>query len=476
MNSLKCRALVACALASLFASSRAFAQSAPSPDAGVAPGASPSSTLASPPAHTINSPEQNQPQPPSPPQAIPTPQPLDHPPSTTAAPAHAAPAAPEAPAAQSPIPLRAYGFIRAMIDLSNGVETFTNPNASAITAAVNPVFLQAPDDPYLSFQIQQSRVGLMINERGPVRGQIELDFIHFDQSTPTTAAFPRVRIAEVQLALDAKHRFFLGQNWDIFSPTNPFSANPVGNLFQAGNAGFMRHQLGWVGTFGLVELAAALGFQGANNGPTYNFLEMDAVPTGSLRAAIRTQTHGWFGLSAIATAPRYASGAMTERRLSLGLDAFADLKFGPLELRAAGYFGQNLANIGALTLSQGRFGQDVDEIGGYLSAKISAGVHAFTATVGAAAVLTNNVAIGYAPASTNAMGVSTAAVRNAALGPGIVSNLGARASYAANVWRGLSLVIEPFVYRTEHALAPDDQRLGSVRLAMGLETGAVYNF
>jgi hypothetical protein len=185
--------------------------------------------------------------------------------------------------------LRAYGFIRAMIDLSNGVESFTNPNASAITAAVNPVFLQAPDEVYLSFQVQQSRVGLMINERGPVRGQIEFDFIHFDQSTPTTAAFPRVRIAEVQIALDAKHRFCLGQNWDIFSPTNPFSANPVGNLFQAGNAGFMRHQLGWVGTFGLVELAAALGFQGANNGPTYNFLEMDAVPTGSLRTAIRTR-------------------------------------------------------------------------------------------------------------------------------------------------------------------------------------------
>lgn len=44
------------------------------------------------------------------------------------------------------------------------------------------------------------------------------------------------------------------------------------------------------------------------------------------------------------------------------------------------------------------------------------------------------------------------------------------------MWRGLSLVIEPFVYRTEHALAPDDQQLGSVGLAMGLETGAVYNF
>lgn len=363
-----------------------------------------------------------------------------------------------------------------MIDLSNGVETFTNPNASAITAAVNPVFLQAPDDPYLSFQIQQSRVGLMINERGPVRGQIELDFIHFDQSTPTTAAFPRVRVAEVQLSLDANHRFFLGQNWDIFSPTNPFSANPVGNLFQAGNAGFMRHQLGWVGRFGVVELAAALGFQGANNGPTYNFLEMDAIPTGSLRAAIRTKQHGWFGVSAIATAPRYASGATSERRLTLGVDAFADLELGPVQLRAAGYFGQNLANIGALTLSQGRFGADVDEIGGYLSAKITAGVHAFTATVGGAAVLTNNVAIGYAPASTNAMGASTAPVRNSASGPGISSNLGARVSYSANVWRGLSLVAEPFVYRTEHVLAADDQHFGGVRLAMGVEMGAVYTF
>jgi hypothetical protein len=167
---------------------------------------------------------------------------------------------------------------------------------------------------------------------------------------------------------------------------------------------------------------------------------------------------------------------MTERRLTLGLDAFADLKFGPLELRAAGYFGQNLANIGPLTLSQGRFGQDVDEIGGYLSAKITAGVHAFTATVGASAVLTNNVAIGYTPTSTNAMGARTAAARNAAPSSGIVSNLTTRASYAANVWRGLSLLVEPFVYRTEHALATDDQRLGSVRLAMGLETGAVYNF
>lgn len=363
-----------------------------------------------------------------------------------------------------------------MVDVTNGVETFGNPNSTAMTAAANPLFLAMPDSAYLSFQVQQTRAGVMVGEGTPVRGQVEIDFIHFDQASPTVQAFPRIRIAEASWNIVKTQKVFIGQNWDIYSPLNTHTSNLVGNLFQSGNAGFMRHQLGYSGQFGGFELTMALGFQGANAGPSFGNLEIDSVPTGSLRLAYRTAKSGWFGFSALGSAPRFVKGTDSERRAAYGVNAFADLNLGPLNLRAEVYYAQNLANLGTLTLAQGRFGMDVRDLGGYVSAKANLGKHALYFIGGAAVVLNpDDMVPGYTPGVATTMAPP---VRVAALGPGIMWNSTLRAGYSITPWKSLTLVVEPLLYVTQHKLAQSDLDNGvdPKRMSPGVEFGALFVF
>ena len=71
--------------------------------------------------------------------------------------------------------LRPYATLKpAVIPSSGAVESFGQPNASAVTAAGNPVVSISPGDPRLTFQVAQSRLGLAVNEAGQVRAQLEV--------------------------------------------------------------------------------------------------------------------------------------------------------------------------------------------------------------------------------------------------------------------------------------------------------------
>lgn len=389
-----------------------------------------------------------------------------------------APPAPAAPPASPAIPIRATGILHAAVIASTGVQSFSWPTAVAITGAANPVLLADPNAALLSFQVQQTRAGLIIGEGTPVKGQLEVDFVHFDTSSPTVQAFPRLRIALIDWTPAEGHHLFLGQTWDIFSPVNSHTFNLVGNLFNAGNSGFMRHQLGWNGRFGDLEVVVAAGMQGANAGPTFNNIERSATPTGSARLGYYLAPKSWFGVSAIASSLRFTSGTMRERRASFGASAFADLTFGPISLRAEAYVAQNMVNMGALTLGTGRFGQDVMDAGGFVSGKATFGVHAITAMFGMAAALApSKVVPGYTPAVDN-MGVITPAATSAAAGPGIEQNVTAHIGYSFTPLAGLQLVVEPFIYSTRYRLAASDVAAGvkADRFAGGVELGMMYSF
>jgi hypothetical protein len=388
----------------------------------------------------------------------------------SAAAAAPSPTTAEAPSTALPIPVQFYGTLWTSATLSTAVESFTYPNSTAITAAANPAVFSQPNDLFLSFQVQQSRVGVRIGDRWPVRGQLEIDFIHFDLSSPTVQAYPRVRIAEVAWLPNEHHSVSLGQGWDLFSPLNAHTANLVGNYFTAGNSGFMRHQLRWVGSFGALELAAAVGMPGANAGPTFANFETGALPTGALRVSYR-RPKLWFGASFVGTAARFATATASERREALGANVFIEASAGPVEVRAEGYVGDNLASLGALTLAAGRYGQSVSEMGGWASLKVTAGMHQLYANVGAAAVLDPAVlALGYTPAT-----MTAAATRTPAAGPGILSNISARMGYQINPWRGLGVAIEPFVYRTVHK-QDDASTVSGERLALGATLAAMLTF
>src|SRR4029453_14194986 len=124
-------------------------------------------------------------------------------------------------------------------------------------------------------------------------------------------AFPRIRIGLLEWHYAENQKVFIGQTWDIFgNATGPqllsHSFNLVGTMFQAGNIGFMRHQLGWSGRFRDIEIASALGLQGINTGPSFNNVEQSFTPTGSARVMLHLDEKSVIGISGIATSLRFS--------------------------------------------------------------------------------------------------------------------------------------------------------------------------
>ena len=408
-----------------------------------------------------------------------------------------APALPEVPPALPPPPpppppadekplFRWYGFVKPTVIAGNGLESFGNPNYSAVTAAANPVFLANPDSMGLSFQVAQTRLGLAVGEGTPVKGQIEIDFIDFGKSSPAQLAIPRLRQAFVEWTPKAGHKLTMGQLWDMFSPLNTHSYNWVGTLFQSGNTGFMRHQIYYTGMYGNIEAGLAVGMTTQNGTPALNNVEYGRVPTFTARVAYKKDKTMNVGVSAIATRISFnAPTAAEEHTMAAAGNLFADLTFGALNLRAEAYAGQNLNNLGALSLAQAHLDaagdvENVAEVGGWVSGKYSLNdANAVHLIVGGAAVLDDDkMALGYTPGTPAAgMAAAVAPTRVGANGPGIINNMSVRLGYAYSPYKGFQLVGEPFFILTKHKLDPAAAAVyDETRKGYGIELGGIYSF
>ncbi|XXX82524.1 hypothetical protein WMF30_27600 [Sorangium sp. So ce134] len=376
--------------------------------------------------------------------------------------------------------VRVYGIVKPTVVVGNGLESFGNPNYSAPTAAVNPVFLADPDAVGLSFQAAQTRVGVAVGEGTPVKAQVELDFVDFGKSSPAQAMSLRVRQAFVEWSPADGHKLTLGQLWDLFSPLNTHTYNLVGGLFQSGNSGFMRHQFSYVATLGSIEVGAALGLVSQNVTAILNNVEYSRTPTFALRAGYRAEKAAWVGASVIATRLAFDANLPTEEgRLALGGNLFAEITAGALNLRAEAYGGQNLANLGLLTLAQGYRAKDVAEVGGWVSGKLTFDAHALHLIAGAALVASaDDMQLGYTPgAPATDAAPATAPARVGGNGPGIERNVTVRAGYAFTPLKGLSIVLEPSVMLTRHKLDPAAEAdKGADRVGWAVETGGLYQF
>jgi len=371
------------------------------------------------------------------------------------------------------VAVRFYGIIKPAILIGNGLESFGNANYVAVTAAANPLFLNDTDEVASSYQIQQTRVGVIVGQGSPVKGQVEVDFVDFTRSSPTQSTVIRVRQAFVEWTPSAGHKLTLGQLWDVFSPLNSHTFDLVGGMFQAGNSGFMRHQLIYTGTLGSFEGALALGLITQNLTSTLGNVEYNRMPTVAARASYRPSKTTWAGVALIATRLAFDAARPTEKaRLSAGANAFADLADGMWNLRAEAYAGQNLNNLGLLVLGQGTATTDVREVGGWASLKATlTQQHAVHVVAGGAFVLTpSNLSIGYVPATD-----TTPATRLGAIVPGIERNLGLRVGYAYTPTKGLSIVAEPFAFLTRHKLDPS-AAADRDRFGWGLQLGSLYSF
>lgn len=236
-----------------------------------------------------------------------------------------------------------YGFVKASsIYATEGLASYNNINLSAPTHAVAQ--LRSIDkSSRMSFQTQQSRVGVNLKKGDQVSSKLEFDFIDFNKSSPTTQMVPRVRIASVTYAWD-NNKVIIGQDWDLFSPVTAYTFDIVGLYFLAGNSGFMRQQAQILNTQGDWEFGAALGMAGNNPGVVDADLEIAKSPTYAVRAS-RKVPGGRVGLSGIYSRLTYES-SNGRTHDAYGANAFYEQVMSRLNLKSEAYYGQNLANLG----------------------------------------------------------------------------------------------------------------------------------
>lgn len=408
-----------------------------------------------------------------------------------------APVRTEPPAASAPPPsalgraaqvvgelVRIHGILRPTVTFSShAVESFSNSNAGAVTAAGNPVLSNLPDDARLSFQVAQTRFGLWVAEKESVRAHLEFDFIDFGKASPTVQAVLRLRIAAVEWSPTERLTIAAGQDWDLFAPLNPHGVNLVGGHFQSGNTGFMRHQVKALYKLGdSLELASAIGLAGSNATSRDGPIELARMPTLALRATGLLGKLGRLGLNGIVTRLRFSPGSDDERHALAGaIGGFGELlPTETLAVRFEAYLGRNLANLGALALATGRTGKDVDEVGAWVSARQAfLEQHAVYASYGFARVLDgDDVVPSYIyPSALPGMLPALSSATLAGSGPGIRWNTALRLGYDYKPIKALALVLEGFWYKTRHVLLGIDDRAGSdTPHAFGADVAMVYTF
>ncbi len=400
--------------------------------------------------------------------------------SAQQAPAPAAPYAAD-PAVAAPV-IRPYAWIKPTLIVASGpVESFGQSNSSAITAAGNPVLAAIQDEASLTFQVAQSRLGFWFNEKAPVRGQIEFDFADFAKSSPTAASFPRLRLAKIEWQLTDPLLLIAGQDWDLFQPMNPHCFNITAVAFLSGNTAFVRQQAKFIYHNDSLELGGAVGMAGVNNGAKALVPEYGRIPTLAARAALLFGAAGRVGVSAIGTSWRFAPDTPTERKALAGaVGAYGDVTpFPGFNLRFEAYGGQNLANLGSLSLGLGNATNDLKEIGGWLSAKYSlTEAHALTVLGGTAKVLNDEDVVAsyvYPAQMAGAMPPPESAATISPTGPGIASNLTARLGYEYRYDKTIAFVAEGFMFKTKHVLnAEFDADIDADVSAFGAELGLFF--
>jgi hypothetical protein len=377
--------------------------------------------------------------------------------------------------------IRFTGIIRPVVTFSGGaLESFSNPNASAPTAAANPVLANLADESRLTLQVAQTRFGFWINEPGDLRGHLEFDFIDFGKSSPTVQALLRLRIATVEWSPAKDFTIAAGQDWDLPTPINPFGLNLVGGHFQAGNTGFMRQQVKalYKPADGL-EVGFALGLQAPNATPKDAAVELARVPTFAVRVTALLGSFGRVGIGGIATQLRLNPGPMQRRTFAGAGNLFGELTPTPTTtLRFEGYIGSNAANLGVLSIGQGRLTDDVAEAGGFISVRQGfLSNQALYATVGHAHTLDPDEVVPSYSYPDMAMPLFSSAI-SAGTGPGIRWNTVARIGYEWKPLKPLAIALEGFWYNTSHALqAGDGSRVETSKPSvLGADVGMAYSF
>ena len=148
---------------------------------------------------------------------------------------------------------------------------------------------------------------------------------------------------------------------------------------------------------------------------------------------------------------------------SYGLNLFYENNHGALNIRSEAYYGQNLANIGALSLGKGTDSSNVKEFGGTLTGQYKLSEKNFPfAGVGMAKVDNRTSLTPFALNATNTIS-----------SPGIRGNFLARVGWEHRVTPDLSWVSEISRYETTSKLSSVNYQLNVVG---SVETGVQLRF
>jgi hypothetical protein len=265
----------------------------------------------------------------------------------------------------SPVKWSPYGFIKANgIGATHSIDSFGSNNLSSPTSA-SPTSETDAQLARQSFQVAQSRFGIKA-ETEKLTGTLEVDLIDFTKASPTTKAVPRIRLAKIDYAVDERNTFVAGQDWDVFSPTKPFTYNFVGLYFRTGNAGFMRQQFKWDHKTPNWRSIAAVGMVLSNNNAADSNIEKNLVPSIAYRLSHLLSSADELGISLIGATIR--NNNSRRHRAIYGATLFNELKTSSaFQLNTEVYWGQNLGSAGTLTLTSSSATESQHEFGGYVS-------------------------------------------------------------------------------------------------------------
>ncbi len=285
-----------------------------------------------------------------------------------------------------------YGFLKASTMYgTKAVNSFNNTNMVAPTSATDKATYSQGND-RTSFQVAQSRLGTKIKTKSQIQGLVEIDFIDFNQSSPTTQSRPRLRRAFIEKKFSDGWSLKIGQDWDTFSPTRPDTYDIIGLYFNGGNIGFMREQIKVRKELKKLSYEIAIGQANKNTGTNNNQVEEDNQLSLAMSAKYRPNESNQILFSAITGRSSYSN---TQNKEPYGLSLGYELKLNKNKLNVETYYGQGLAQLNLLDIPSNNYHESFGgyltyqrEFGSNLSARIGQG---YTKRSGAGGLIRNMV-------------------------------------------------------------------------------------
>ena len=303
-----------------------------------------------------------------------------------------------------------YGFLKAsFLHSDNSVGSYATDSIQAPTEALNQrTSTTTQDDEYKkqakdSFQVAQSRFGVVLKKNEKLSGKLEFDLMDFTNH-PIGKNSARVRLAEITYDFNEKVSLRIGQGWSTFAGLTAHSFNIVGGAYRSGASGFLAQQAEIKYKLGEWNFYGSLAQKGRNtsgyttgsgtNTVTTQDVSSRGFPQANVKAEYLTKVHRGglaytYARFDFENAPTAAISG--DASYSQGAKAYYQRTSGQFEFRSEIYHGTNLNDLYFLTLAERSLSavkyHNLQELGYFASAKyIFEGGHYMYGGYGSAAI------------------------------------------------------------------------------------------